>query len=160
MKLRTVILAGACMLALAGFAAAQSEAATPTQVPVATTTLAADATDITVSGEVVSSTSTALVIDSDAGQEMTFELDPLVTPASSFRVGERVTVKYHSLSGGTVYRAANVVAETEHQVEPQKYEVASADLPSLPDTATGLPLLALLGLVAVGGAVAVHVVRS
>lgn len=160
MKIRTVILAGACMLALAGIAAAQSAASAPTQVPVATTTLAADATDVTVSGNVVSSSTTALVIDSDAGQRMTFELDPEALPAASFRVGERVTVKYHSLSGGTVYRAANIVVEPKAQIEPQGIDVASAGDPPLPVTASGLPLLALLGLGALGGVVAVRVVRS
>ncbi|HSM49885.1 MAG TPA: hypothetical protein VLA75_00635 [Thermoanaerobaculia bacterium] len=160
MKLRTLIMAGAIMLALAGVVAAQTVAAPSQPAPVATTTLAPATTYITVAGKVVSSTSSELVIASDAGQEMTFQLDPKAVPEASFRVGERVTVKYHSLSGGTVYQAATVVVEPPAQAAPRDYEVTTSDDPPLPQTASGLPLMALFGLLAAGGAIAVRVFRS
>jgi hypothetical protein len=160
MKLRTLFMAGALMLTLAGVVAAQTVAPTPTPAPVATTTLADASSDITVSGKVVSSTSTELVIDSDAGQRMSFALDPNTIPTATFTVGERVTVKYHSMSGGTVFQAANIVVEPQTEVEPQDVEVVTPDSPQLPETASELPLIGLLGLLAMGGAVVTRVALS
>jgi hypothetical protein len=149
------------MLLIAGAVAAQVVETTPPAAP-ATTTLAATSTEISVSGKVVSSTSTELAIDTDAGQRMTFALDPKTTPATTFTVGERVTVKYHSTSGGTVYQAASITVEplVPVKVETQVAEGTTPASPRLPDTGSALPLIGLLGLLAVGGAVAVRVVRS
>ena len=157
MKLRTLTLTCAFVSAIAGVAAAQP--LNTTEKPAETTALANSASDISVSGEVVSSISTELVVDTDAGSRMTFALDPKATPASSFTAGQRVTVKYHSASGGTVYQAASIAVEPPTEVErPDDVTTSSSD--RLPDTASALPLIALLGLLAAGSAVAIRIARS
>lgn len=189
MKLRTLLLTCACMLALAGVVNAQMTDTTK-PAPVTTTDLATATSEISVSGTVVSSTSTELVIDSNAGQRMSFALDRNAIPAANFTVGEHVTVQYHSLSGGTVYQAAHVVIEprvkvepmarvepmakveptttveprTEVEpmakVEPRNYDVTAPDGAQLPRTASNLPLIGLLGLLALSGAVVTRVALS
>lgn len=147
MKWTTLLLTCALVFGIAGVAAAQT-ADTVTPAPEATTALAASDSEISVSGEVVSSTSTELVIDSDAGERMTFALDPETSEVASFTAGERVTVRYRTSSSGTVYQAASIAVEPPAEVE------------SLPATASSLPLIGLLGLLALGGAAALRVVRS
>lgn len=160
MRLRT--LASTCVLAcaIAGAAAAQPlDTNKPAQGP--GTALASASSEISVSGKVVSSSSTELVIDSDAGQRMTFALDPDTTTPTTFTAGERVAVRYHSSSGGTVHQAASIAVEPPTEVRSRPNELrTSSTSPRLPDTASGLPLIGLLGLLAVSGAVAVRVVRS
>lgn len=157
MKWRTLVLTCASVLTIA--AAASAQQLETRKVP-ATTALAESSSDISVSGKVVSSTSTELVIDTDAGKRMTFALDPATTPAATtFKAGERVTVQYHSNSGGTVYQAASIAVQpvgVEHR-EPQATTTKSD---SLPRTASTLPWIGLLGLLAVSGAAIVRMVRS
>lgn len=165
MKYRTLLLTSALMLAIAGAAAAQM-ADTTKPVPDATATLATSNSETSVSGTVVSSTSTELVINSDAGQRMTFVLDPKILPAASFTVGGRVTVQYHTSSSGNVYQSSTVAlapqakVETPAKVEPQANDATTPVSPRLPKTASNLPLIGLLGLLAMGGAVVVRVARS
>jgi hypothetical protein len=128
------------------------------QVP-ATTALAQSSSDISVSGKVVSSTSTELVIDAEGGKRMTFALDPTTTPATTFKAGERVTVQYHSNSGGTVYQAASVAVEPAG-VERREQPVTTTKSETLPRTASSLPWIGLLGLLAVSGAAVVRMARS
>lgn len=144
MKWRTLLLTCALVFGIAGVAAAQT-ADPVTPAPEATTALATSESQISVSGEVVSTTSTELVIDTDAGERMTFALDPETSDVSTFTVGERVTVRYRSSSSGTVIQAASVAVEPPDR---------------LPATATSLPLIGLLGLLALGGAAALRVARS
>jgi hypothetical protein len=144
MKWRTLLLTCALVFGIAGIAAAQT-ADTITPDPEATTALATSDSQISVSGEVVSSTNTQLVIDSDAGERMTFDLDPETSDVTSFTAGERVTVRYRSSSSGTVYQAASIAVEP-----PER----------LPATASSLPLIGLLGFLALGGAAALRVARS
>jgi hypothetical protein len=171
MKWRTFILTCAFTSAIAGVAAAQT--ADKPKDPATTTALAAASTDISVSGKVVSSTSTELVINTDAGRPMTFQLDPKTHPAASFTVGERVTVQYHSLSGGTVYQAASIALDPQAKVaaryddpaepantEPRDYEADTSTRSRLPATASVLPMIGLLGLLAVSGALVVRMARS
>jgi hypothetical protein len=158
MKFRTLALTFAFVSAIAGVVAAQP--LDTTKKPVETTALANSSSDISVSGKVVSSTSTELVIDSDSGSRMTFALDPNTTPATSFTAGERVTVKYHSSSGGTVYQAASITVDPPTEIEREVDEVSTPFNERLPDTASVLPLIALVGFLAVGGAVAVRIARS
>lgn len=129
-----------CTFALVFASAATAQ---PAQETSSTESAALETTseETTVSGTVVSATSTQLVIDSDEGERMSFALDP--TSTTQFAVDDRVTVAYHSETGGTVQQAVSVAAE-----------------PSLPATAGNLPLIGLLGLLAVGGAVAVRGVSA
>ncbi|HVS66020.1 MAG TPA: hypothetical protein VMT85_21250 [Thermoanaerobaculia bacterium] len=142
MKRISILLIFALALVLAGAATAQQ--AQPAQQTSSAESAALETTteETTVSGTVVSATSTELVVDTDAGTRMTFALDP--TSTTRFAVNERVTVSYHSETGGTVHQAVRV----------------DADEPRLPATAGSLPLIGLLGLLAVGGAVAVRVARA
>jgi hypothetical protein len=144
---------------IAGAAAAQQQD-TSKPAPVAATALANSSTEISVSGKVVSATDTELVIDTDAGKRMTFALDPTTTRATTFTAGERVTVNYHSASGGTVFQAATITVEPPAEFEPSVDETATSSSSRLPETASALPLIALLGLLATGGAVAVRIARS
>ena len=154
MKSRIGLLTCVFMLVIAGAVAAQVE----TTKPAETTALAASTEQISVSGKVVSSSSTELVIENDAGERMTFALDPATSTPTSFTVGERVNVQYHSASGGTVHQAARIIVEPPARFEPEAEEVTSST--RLPETATNLPMIGLLGLVIAGGAVAVRLARS
>jgi len=153
MKLRTALLMCAFVLAIAGAVVAQT-------VPAATAPLARTNSDISVTGKVISSTSTELVMDNDAGQRMTFVLDPQTSSPTAFTVGARVTVLYHTQSGGTAYQAASISVLPPAAIAPQVAEVTTPATPRLPRTASGLPLLGLLGLFAASGALAVRVARS
>jgi len=163
MMYRTLLLTSALVLTIAGAAAAQTTDTTKPATPV-TADLAATTSEVSVSGKVVTSSNTELVMDSDAGQRMTFALDPKIVPAT-FTVGQRVTVQYHTLSGGTAYQASTIAldpqakVETQAKVEPQVDETTAPASHKLPRTASNLPLIGLLGLLAVGGAVAVGVAR-
>lgn len=159
MKLTKLLLTCALVFGIAGVAAAQT-ADPVTPAPEATTALATSDSEISVSGEVVSSTSTELVIDSDAGQRMTFALDPATTRATTFTEGERVTVQYQTASSGTVFQAASVTVEPQDTFDRDVDRVPASSSDRLPDTAGALPLIGLLGFLAVGGAVAVRLARS
>lgn len=171
MKSKLLLLTCAILLACAGVASAQMPATDP-PAPGTSTALATTNAEISVTGKVVSWTSSELLIETSPGERMTFALDPKGLPAATFAVGERVTVRYHSLSGGTVFQVSNVAlepiakaeplvkAELQPRAEPNSYEVAAPADPQLPQTASGLPLMALFGLLAAGGAVVVRVVRS
>jgi hypothetical protein len=158
MKPRTFLSTCAFILLIAGAAAAQP-LDTSKPAPAASAPLANSSSEIWVSGKVVSATSTELVIDTDSGQYMTFALDSATTRATSFTAGERVRVNYHSSSGGTVNRAASIAIEPPTEVEPQD-DVTTSTSERLPETASVLPLILLLGLLALSGAVAVRIARS
>ncbi|HUP24407.1 MAG TPA: hypothetical protein VNB06_15855 [Thermoanaerobaculia bacterium] len=151
-----------CALALAFAGAATAQQAQPAQLqPSSAESAALETTteEATVSGTVVSATSTQLVINTDAGTRMTFALDP--TSTTRFAVNERVTVAYHTETGGTVHQVVRVAATQPAAVTPRA-DTDSRDYDSarLPATAGSLPLIGRLGLLAVGGAVAVRVARA
>ena len=158
MKSRTIRLMCALVLATTGAVAAQQQADQPK--PGTTTALADSSTQTSAAGTVVSSTSTELVIDTDAGGRMTFALDPATAPATTFTPGERVSVQYHTASGGTVHQAASIAVEPKAKVASPETEPPTADSPRLPETASNLALIGLLGLLVAGSAVAVRVARS
>ena len=153
MKWTTLLLTCALVFGIAGVAAAQTaDAVTPE--PEATTALASSDSEISVSGEVVSSTSTELVIDSDAGERMTIALDPDTSEVASITAGERVTVRYRTSSSGTVHQVASIAVEPPAEVDEE------TTFDRLPATASSLPLLGLLGFLALGGAAALRFARS
>lgn len=167
MKHKTFVAASAFLLALAGTALGQmAETPKPISTPMST------GSEMSVSGAVITSNSTELVVNSDAGQRMTFVLDDKTNPSRSFNTGERVSVRYHAMTSGTSFHAAGVAlepmakVETQGQttgsarVEPPSYGTASAEPSRLPDTASSFPLLALLGFVALSGAVLLRSTRA
>ena len=166
MMRKTFLLTCAFMLVIAGAVAAQTADQTAPAPAPETTALATSNAEISVSGTVVSSTATELVIKSDDGLPMTFALDPKTSPKATFTAGERVTVQYHSLTGGTVFQAVTIDVEPAAQAEPMdKDEPADSEnmtstSPRLPQTASLLPLIGLLGLLSFAGAVGVRVARS
>lgn len=154
MMRKTLLLTCAFMLVIAGAVAAQTAEKTEPAAAPETTALATSDATISVSGKVVSSTATQLVIKSDDGVPLTFTLDPKTSPRATFTAGERVTVQYHSLSGGTVFQAVTI------DVEPADSEDMTSTSPRLPQTASLLPLIGLLGLLSIAGAVGVRFARS
>jgi hypothetical protein len=71
-----------------------------------TTATAAPAGSMTMSGTVVSSDTSKVVVRTDAGSQMTFKLDGSAD-VSTIRAGDRVTVTYGNAGGGT-YSASDV----------------------------------------------------
>lgn len=74
------------------------------------TGLAAQTTDPamttqTVSGKVISSSSSSLVIETDTGTRQTFVVDAQSNLPSGLTPGSRISVDYHSLAGGTFHAA-------------------------------------------------------
>ncbi|PYQ43309.1 MAG: hypothetical protein DMF77_10375 [Acidobacteria bacterium] len=79
-------------------------------------------------------------------------------------VGSRATVEYRTLSGGrlhagdvTMAMAAQPYATTPMAAAPAPARVRTAS--ALPQTASDLPLVGLVGLIALAGAVGVRVAR-
>jgi hypothetical protein len=68
-------------------------------------------TERSISGRVVTSSPTELVIQTEDGRQMTFNVDTQTMGASGLNSGSRVTVRYHELAGGT-FHAAIVTSST------------------------------------------------
>ncbi len=113
-----------------------------------------------ISGTVVSSTGNTLVIKTDAGDQMTFNLDAMSERPASLTAGSRVGIQYHTLEGGK-YHAASVKLEPASGAAPPSEmtsdETSAADRTAtepraLPGTASPLPLYGLGGLLSFGTA--------
>jgi urease alpha subunit len=130
MKTLKSCLAGIMVLALVGTFQAASQAQETTG-------------SMSVSGVVVSSTPTSLVIRTDAGNEMTFVVDTSSQFPAGVAVGNRIEVDYHTLSGGA-YHAATVTRLSTPA------PVTTTTSSTLPDTAGEGPLLALLSFLLLG----------
>ena len=102
-----------------------------------------------VSGTVVSSTDTTLVIRTDSGEEMTFTVDSATMRPASMAAGARIDVKYHLLSGG-----ANHAAEVRmtDSTNPAPTATSAKTSEQLPQTATPIVPIGLTGLMTLGGA--------
>jgi hypothetical protein len=137
-----------------------------------------------VTGKVISSTPTQLVLEDEAGARTTFVVDASVVP-STVMVGDRISVSYQSQAGGS-FRATNVAIATlaSNEAMPANDPAypstapasptypsttssldttttdTSADNDALPATASKQPLILLLGLLAVGGFALRMVTRS
>jgi len=117
----------------------------------------------TVTGTVISSGNGQLVLDSPTGRR-TFIVDDDSHLASDVTVGSRATVEYHTLSSGrlhagdvTMAMAAQPYATTPMAAAPAPARVRTAS--ALPQTASDLPLVGLVGLITLEGAVGVRVAR-
>jgi hypothetical protein len=129
----------------------------------------------TLEGEVISSNSREIVLRTKTGEARTFAVDAVSAPSTPFNVGDRVRVAYTTLPGGT-YQASNVSLWSSADLDAaddddtmtsssSTYDSNAASGTStynanqsstldarLPDTASNLPLIGLLGLLALGGA--------
>lgn len=141
-----------------------------------------------VSGKVISSTPTQLVVEDTNGARTTFVVDASTVP-STIMVGDRVSVTYQSQAGGS-FRATNVTAAALADLETSESALNDSSLPpatspsydttststsstmadssldndlsadTLPATASNLPLVLLLGVLALGGFILRTVTRS
>lgn len=145
-----------------------------------------------VSGKVISSTPTQLVVEASNGARTTFVVDASTVP-STIMVGDRVSVTYQSQAGGS-FRATNVTAAALADLETSESALNDSSLPpatspsydttttststsststmadssldndlsadTLPATASNLPLVLLLGVLALGGFILRTVTRS
>jgi hypothetical protein len=107
----------------------------------------------TVSGKVMTAHDDSLVIETEAGEERAFVMDANVTVPAEASPGRRVTVTYKDPGGARTY-AVGVRLEEEALQPPRE------ESDPLPRTASALPLLAILGVAALVGSVALRVVRS
>jgi len=110
----------------------------------------------TVSGTVVSSTSSSLVITTDVGIEQAFTADDQSTITRGLAPGVRVTVRYRALPGGRYYAARVTLGDPGTTDEPPAGAGTGATTPpedvtpprQLPATSSVLPLLVVIGLAA------------
>jgi hypothetical protein len=168
-------LAAAATLALAGNLLAQG---TPVQVPPGTPTS-------TVTGTVVSSSASELVLDTTSGRQR-FVVDANSTLPASLQAGARVSVEFHRLDGDRLHvarvttapassvppRAGSTPSEkvTSASTEATSDRYARADRDAakadrdaaratdatLPRTAGLLPLVGLVGLASLAGSAALR----
>jgi hypothetical protein len=166
MRNRVLCVLSIALLALAGGLAAQGTD------PAATTQ--------TITGTVVSSSSSSLVIDTDTGTRQTFMVDAQSTLPTGLAPGTRISVDYHSLAGGTFHAARATTLGAAAPIQPTTEArpmdtttppdtTTSSSMPStdsstgaapatrtktrkMPATASPLPLVALIGLASLAGA--------
>ena len=146
--MRPTILALICMMiwALPGAALAQSEAPP-----------AAAGTTQSYTGSVVSADTKTLVVRSDAGTEMTFQLDSYTYLPSRLMAGQKITVQYTTdVDRSNHATMVSVLPEMTPRPEPGSEESspateprpASSQRPEMPATASPLWWFALIGLAA------------
>jgi len=117
--------------------------------------LAAPADRLTVTGTVVSSTSTELVINADAGGQQAFVVDRSTTmPGTGLAVGTRVSVRYRPLDD--THSQALEVTVLDPAIPPQPTSLLQPPDPEWPspllrDATTRLPFLNLVGLAGLAG---------
>jgi hypothetical protein len=99
----------------------------------------------TVSGKVISSTSSSLVIETDTGTRQTFVVDAQSTLPAGLTPGTRISVDYHTLAGGTFHaaRATSLgAAPAQPTTEARPVEPAPLDTttPAAPPDTTPAPV--------------------
>jgi len=142
-------------------------------------------TSLTVTGTVVSSSPTQVVIKTDDGRQMTFNVDAQSTVPAGLAAGKPVTVSYHDMGGGTLHAATVTVssagtpstttnppattndtyANTTRATAPaaqEPMESAGAKTRTtrrMPSTASPLPLIGLAGLLSLTAGLGLRAVR-
>jgi hypothetical protein len=140
MRTRISCLLGLVVLLLASPAMSQTDS--PTQ---------------NVTGTVVSSTTDSLVIKLDDGTERTFKVDSASNLPASLASGQRVTVRFHAMSGGD--HAARVTLAGGTNPPDSAMSPGTADTSSsgrLPATAGPVPALLLAGFSALAAGLALR----
>jgi hypothetical protein len=149
-------MAGAMVLALTFTAAAQYETPSPQAAP---------STDMTrsVMGTVVSVSDNSLVVKTESGDQMIFTRDASSVIPIMVSAGSAVRVDYETPQPG-VFHVSTVIMDTGASDRTSQQEATGSTTPqatgtemeTMPKTASPLPLVGLLGLMALGGAVALH----
>ncbi len=131
---------------------------------------------IMANGKVVTTSPSALVIETPTGERLNFIVDAESVVPTGIVIGNPVTVDYHRLDDGTLHISKVTLVETpsgeaalvqETEVIPPPAPVTEpapepapvmadtdpydGDEEALPQTASPLPLLALAGFAALGG---------
>ena len=181
MKHRTLAILTVAALAIATSLAAQ----TPAEPQTAT----ADAMAArTATGRVVSSTPTAIVIEDQSGTRTTYVVDTSSTVPSGLAAGADVSIEYHELEAGRFHAgrvttsgapapetavtqpepARAMPRSTEPMDTPATADTGAAATTTaprsgrtrMPNTASPLPLLGLLGFASLAGGAALRAIRS
>jgi membrane anchored protein len=175
MKLRLACILGILALAFSGTAFAQSQPVQQSGV------------EASLSGTVVSSTVSSLVIRDENGVEQSFDVDTSSTVPSGLMSGSRVTVRFHNMDGGRRHVASVMATDAGTSLAPTTPTAAApvatepvapppAAAPStrvqepiapssgtagdrLPDTASEMPLLALAGLMTLAAGLVLRELR-
>lgn len=127
--------------------------------------VAVAATDVlSVSGTVVTSDNTQIVIRTDDGTQRTLVLDPAGPPAPALTIGNRVNVRYRVLDPDRWQFAGLVETDrpmdTASSTTPSETTPANETGEALPATASSLPLVGLLAFSALGAGLALHTLRQ
>jgi LPXTG-motif cell wall-anchored protein len=109
---------------------------------------------VAITGTVVSVDTSSVRVRTEAGQEMTFTFDTGLSIPQGLKSGDRVTVNY--ITSSTGFTAQSLALEAP---ATETGNAASKEGKTLPQTASPLPMLAVLGTVLLGAG-AVLVFRS
>lgn len=140
MRTRMSCLLGLVVLLLATPAMSQTDTATQT-----------------LTGTVVSSSTDSLVIKLDDGMQRTFKVDTTSSLPASLASGQRVSVRYHAMSGGDHAAQVTVVGGTNppaSDMSPSSADTAGSG--ALPATAGPVPALLLAGFSALAAGLALR----
>jgi hypothetical protein len=135
---------------------------------------AATASMLTIDGKVVTTSASSLVIETDAGKRLTFNIDSATAQPASLAAGDRVTVRYSAVSGTnhaenvalaaaapiTTAETAPPPAPPADTSAPATTATTSTRTTALPKTASPLPLVLLVGTLAALVAFGVHLSRE
>jgi len=143
------------------------------------TTAQSSQNDMMATGTIVSTSATSLVIRTDAGQAMTFSVGDMDNMPAGLVAGDRVTVHYNGSLGDfdatSVTRASSMTTPNPSgtsvpSTQRESYQTLGESTPpgetsrssypgSLPDTASPMGTMGLLGLTALGAGLALKAVR-
>jgi hypothetical protein len=113
-----------------------------------------DRSTATLTGVVVSSGNTSLVVRTDDGAAQTLVIDTTTAmPGAGVAAGDHVTIRYRPLDASRSQAVSIAVVEAGPGTEasPDPSERTTTDPGRLPATASPMPLLGLLGLTALAG---------
>jgi hypothetical protein len=127
-------------------------------------------TSTTVTGTVVSSVDNQLVIRTDSGQQMTFSLDQVGLDPGRMNLdaGDRVRIEHRAGTTAGTMVAVNVTeldasgaAVTQDQTTRYQDQTSTSydDSSTLPATASPLPLIGLVGFLALLGGMGLRAIR-
>jgi len=133
-------------------------------------------TEQTVTGSVVSSSPTQVVVKTDDGRQLTFTVDTQSSVPADLAAGNAVTVAYHDMGGGTLHLArvttsaagtlpstttgSTTTAPPEPMPERTTEPASARGTKRMPATASPLPLIGLAGLLSLTAGLGLRAVRQ